>query len=280
MNELLNTNNKIQSFYKNNPKINFEEINLLFIELYNNNEINFQEQLINFINMYKSEIGENLLGKILNKLNPTSEIIINNDDQICCNYILKRFNKSTILIESKECENNINNTISDFFIETIKKQNTSGIFISQHSGILNKSNFLIEVYNENIIVYIQYCKYDPEKIKNAIEIIDNLYDKLKQIKKDNIHFIDKETLNEINSEYLLFQTKKDNIINLIHEYNNNIIKQIECINFNCLDKYLFSKIDTNKTVGIYTCNICNTYTSNKLKGISAHKRGCKKKIVS
>ena len=93
-------------------------------------------------------------------------------------------------------------------------------------------------------------------------------------------FLDKETLNEINSEYLLFQTKKDNIINLIHEYNNNIIKQIECINFNCLNKYLFSKIDTNKTVGIYTCNICNTYTSNKLKGISAHKRGCKKKIVS
>jgi hypothetical protein len=286
MNELLNlsnSNNKIQSFYKNNPKINFEEINLLFIELYNNNnnnETNFQEHLINFINMYKSEIGENLLGKILNKINPTSEIITNNDDQICCNYILKRLNKSNILIESKECENNINNTVTNFFIETIKKQNTSGIFISQHSGILNKSNFLIEVYNENIIVYIQYCKYDPEKIKNAIEIIDNLYDKLKQIKKDNIHFVDKETLNEINSEYLLFQTKKDNIINLIHEYNNNIIKQIECINFNCLDKYLSSKIDSNKKVGIYTCSICNSYTSNKLKGISAHKRGCKKTISS
>ena len=87
--------------------------------------------------------------------------------------------------------NNINNTITDFFIETIKKQNTSGIFISQHSGILNKSNFLIEVYNENIIVYIQYCKYDLEKIKNAIEIIDNLYDKLKQIKKDNIKMLKK-----------------------------------------------------------------------------------------
>ena len=70
------------------------------------------------------------------------------------------------------------------------------------------------------------------------------------------------------------------MISLDVNKNQNIIKQIECINFNCLDKYLFSKIDTNKTVGIYTCNICNTYTSNKLKGISAHKRGCKKKIVS
>ena len=274
--------NKIQTFYNNNPKLNFEQMNLLFIDLFekqksNNEPDDFQNQLVNFMSIYKYEIGEDILEKLLNKINPTSEVILNTDNQICCSYILKRNNKSNILIESKEGETNINTNITDFFIETIKKQNTCGIFISQHSGILNKLNYQIEIYNENIVVYIQYCKYDPEKIKNAIEIIDNLYEKLKQIKKDNIYLIDKETLNEINSEYLLFQTQRNNITALIQEYNSNIIKQIENINFNCLNKYLCSKIDSNKVVGIYKCNICNIYTSNKLKGISAHKRGCKNK---
>jgi hypothetical protein len=280
------SNNKIQSFYNNNPKLNFEQMNLLFIELFEKSidqqsadpvSSNFKQQLTNFMSIYKYEIGEDVLEKILNKINPTSEIIKNVDEQICGSFILKRHNKSDILIESKECDTNINNNITDFFIETIKKQNTCGIFISQHSGILNKLNCQIEIYNDNIVVYVQYCKYDQEKIKNAIEIIDNLYDKLKQIKKDNIYLIDKETLNEINSEYLLFQTQRNNITSLIQEYNSSIIKQIENINFNCLNKYLCSKIDSNKVVGIYKCNICNIYTSNKLKGISAHKRGCKNK---
>lgn len=288
---LLGANSRIETFYKVNPQINFEKTNLLFIELFEkaSNKTaaasadvlssDFQAQLIDFMSMYKYEIGENVLEKVLNKLNPTSEIIKNLNDQICCSFILKRNNKSTILIESKECETNIDNMVTDSFIETVKQQNTCGIFMSQHSGILNKCNYQIEIYNENIVVYIQDCKYDPVKIKNAIEIIDNLHDKLKQIKKDNIYLIDKDTLNEINSEYALFQTQKNNIIDLMQEYNAILVKQIENLNFNCLNKYLCSKIDANKKVGIYTCNICNVYTSNKLKGISAHKRGCKKKII-
>ena len=277
-------NNKIQSFYKNNPHINFEKTNLLFIDLFEKSSktnstvsaCDFQAQITNFMATYKYEIGENLLEKILNKINPTSEITKNTNDQICCDYILKRDNKPTILIESKECDSNIGNNVTEFFVESIKKNNHCGIFISQHSGILNKINYQIETYNENIVIYIQYCEYDPEKIKNSIEIIDNLYDKLKQIKKDNIYLIDKETLNEINSEYQLFSTQKKNITDFIQEYHTNLVKQIENLNFNCLNKYLSSKIDSNKKVGIYKCNICNMYTSNKLKGISAHKRGCKK----
>ena len=288
---LLGANSRIETFYKVNPQINFEKTNLLFIELFEkaSNKTaaasadvlssDFQAQLIDFMSIYTYEIGENILENVLNKLKPTSEIIKNMNDQICCNFILKRNNKSTILIESKECETNIDTIVTNGFVETVKQQNNCGIFMSQHSGILNKYNYQIEIYNENIVVYIQDCKYDPEKIKNAIEIIDNLHDKLKQIKKDNIYLIDKDTLNEINSEYALFQTQKNNIIELIQEYNINIIKQIENFNFNCLNKYLCSKIDTNKKVGIYTCNLCNIYTSNKLKGISAHKRGCKKKQV-
>ena len=263
---LLGANSRIETFYKVNPQINFEKTNLLFIELFEkaSNKTaaasadvlssDFQAQLIDFMSIYTYEIGENILENVLNKLKPTSEIIKNMNDQICCNFILKRNNKSTILIESKECETNIDTIVTNGFVETVKQQNNCGIFMSQHSGILNKYNYQIEIYNENIVVYIQDCKYDPEKIKNAIEIIDNLHDKLKQIKKNNI-------------------------IELIQEYNINIIKQIENFNFNCLNKYLCSKIDTNKKVGIYTCNLCNIYTSNKLKGISAHKRGCKKKQV-
>ena len=156
------TNNKIDNFYKQNPQINFEKTNLLFIDLFEKEltktddaiPADFQTQIMNFMSIYQSEIGENLLEKVLNKLNPTSEVIKNTDDQLCCNFILKRNNKSTILIESKECDTNIHNIATNCFIETVKLQNTCGIFISQHSGILDKFNFQIEIYNENIVIYI------------------------------------------------------------------------------------------------------------------------------
>lgn len=61
----------------------------------------------------------------------------------------------------------------------------SGIFISQHSGIAFKSNFQIDINNGNILIYIQNCDYDPEKIRLAIDIIDNLSTKLKDININN-----------------------------------------------------------------------------------------------
>ena len=275
-------NTKIHSFYSKNPKINFEQINLLFIEIFEKSNTtllsDFQKQITDFIATNSNETGENILEIILNKIIPTSEVIKNKNDQICCDYILRRDNKPNIMIESKICKTNINNDITNIFIETIKKNNQCGIFISQHSGILNKCNYHIETYNENIIVFIQNCEYSVEKIKNAIEIIDNLYYKLKQLRKENNYVIDKETLNEINSEYQLFINKKTHIIDFAQEYHTNLIKQIEGLQFKCLDNYLSSKIDFNKKVGIYKCDLCNIYTSNKLKGMSAHKRGCKKKV--
>jgi hypothetical protein len=281
--ELLLLNDKIQLFYSENPELNFEQVNLLFIDIFKNskmsNDQEFKNQITNFIAAYKPELGENILENILNKINPTSEIIKNTDDQLCYDYILKREQKPDIIIENKISKININNNVIDFFIEGVKQTNKCGIFISQHSGILNKFNYQIETYNENIIVYIQYCEYNVEKIKNAIDIIDNLYTKLKQLKKENNYIIDKETINEINSEYQLFLTKKTNIIDFVEEYHTNLVKQIENLKFQCLDKYLSSKIDLNKKVGIYKCDLCNLYTSNKLKGMSAHKRGCKKKIL-
>ena len=57
-------------------------------------------------------------------------------------------------------------------------------------------------------------------------------------------------------------------------YGNNLLEN----NHFLINKYLISKSFSNETVGLHKCNLCNFYTSNTLKGLAAHKRGCKKKV--
>ena len=198
---------------------------------------------------------------------------------IQCDFILKSQDKPTIIIENKESMMNIDTDITDCFIASLKEQNCCGIFISQHSGIINKENFKIEIYNGNIMIYVAKCKYDAEKIKNAIEIIYTLYDKLKIFNNEMNPIISAVLLNDINKEYQTFLTYKESVIKFIKENNNTIIKQIENFKFDVLDKYLSTKfVENQNNCVIHKCNLCGVYTSKTLKGIAAHKKGCIKKI--
>jgi hypothetical protein len=145
-------------------------------------------------------MGEKKMEQILTAIYPCDEIIKNANMQIHADFILKRQSNPSILIESKECDINIETMVTDTFIESVKKTNSCGVFISQNSGIIGKPNFHMELYSGNIIVYIQNCQYDIEKIKSAISIIDNLHTKLKSFNSDTNVIINNEVLNEINKE--------------------------------------------------------------------------------
>ena len=43
-------------------------------------------------------------------------------------------------------------------------------------------------------------------------------------------------------------------------------------------KYLSNHFTLNNKTTHHTCDICNIYMSTTLKGIAAHKKGCKKKM--
>jgi hypothetical protein len=116
-----------------------------------------------------------------------------------------------------------------------------------------------------------------QKIQMAVSIIDVLHEKIKHLNvQTNVFNISNETLNEINGELQLFLTQRNDVNTYIREINKTITQKLNGFKFTSLEKYLSSKI-TIKKVGQYKCSICDVYTSNTLKGIAAHKKGCVKK---
>jgi hypothetical protein len=152
-----------------------------------------------------------------------------------------------------------------------------GIFISQYSGIAFKQNFQIDINKGNVLVYIQHCEYSVDKIRIAVDIIDNLSGKLQDLNLDEENnTISKEVLDEINAEYQAFINQKDSMITVLKEFNKKMTTQIDDIKLPCLDKYLSQKYAYVKA-NCYTCDLCGIFTSTTKQSISAHKRGCSKK---
>jgi hypothetical protein len=281
-------NNIISSFYNENPNINFEEANLLMINIFklvNNSKTNISYENINTLPLEleknvilnKGKIGEDTLEIILNKINPSANVILNNDNEYMYDFMIMRENKPKIIIENKEVNINIKTNQIELFSENCRKLNCNGIFISQNSGIINKYNYQIDIIDKNIIVYIHFANYDYEKIKIAFDIIDNVHEKIYYTKMSNEIGITKDLLNEINQEFQFFIKQKDELKHYIKDTQNKLLNQLDDVKFNKLNNYLSCNFTSNVKVGIHKCNLCNFYTSNTLKGMAAHKRGCKKK---
>ena len=231
---------------------------------------------------YKGQFGENQLENILNKMYPSGEIINTSGQSASCDFLLKRENKSNILFENKDYTRNANPDEVKKFIRDIDERNQHGIFLSQNSGITTKHNFQIEFHKGCILVYVHNAEYSLEKIKLAVDIIDNLDVKIKELNLDEEeetnNVITKELLDEINQEYQIFISQKDILLNVFKDYQKKILSTIEDLKFPNLDKYLSTKYASVKKQ-CYVCEICNIFEAPNKKSLSAHQRGCKKSIV-
>lgn len=215
------------------------------------------------------------LEKILNQLYNTSKIIhVNNR-----HFLMTRSAKPTVFVQSTNDETNIGEEEIRSFVNHIEQNNCNGVFLSQHSGITNKTNFQIEIYAGNIAVYVHSVEYSLEKISIAIDIIDNLYSKIGDLNKSENYSIPKEVLDEINREYHAFITQKESISNVLKESHKKILSQLDELKFPSLDKFLSTKYSSIQKQG-FKCNLCNAFTVYTLKGLAAHKRGCSRKIGS
>jgi hypothetical protein len=159
---------------------------------------NIQETLRNemqdFLNKYKSSsqfkgnVAEVELQHMLLSIMPSDEIIRVSNDTATCDFKVNRKdpNKPGILFESKNYKNHSSNTQEvKKFERDLQLQKMHGIFISQESPITFKDNFQIDIINGLIHVYIPNANYDVEKIKIAVDIIDNLSLRLIDISKDH-----------------------------------------------------------------------------------------------
>lgn len=117
-------------------------------------------------------------------------------------FIMERPDRPTILFENKDYKQNINKEEIAKFIIDVDNQNTHGIFLSQYSGITFKQNYQIDIHKGKILVYVQNCEYSIDKIRIAVDIIDNLSVKIEDLTQDDdTNSISKELLDSINEEY-------------------------------------------------------------------------------
>jgi hypothetical protein len=227
----------------------------------------------------KGKYGEQNLCSILTTMFPSAEIQDTTGLKASGDFILRRVDKPSILLENKEYKANIDKEEISKFIRDIDTQNTNGIFLSQYSGITFKQNYQIDIHKGNILVYVQNCEYSNERIQIAIDIIDYLSVKIQELNIDDTNNISKEILDDINMEYQSFISQKEIMVTCLKDFNKKMSSQIDGIRMPALDKYLDSKYAYVKT-RTHVCDICNDFTGSNKQSISAHKRGCRKKHLS
>lgn len=236
--------------------------------------------LNDFLNKYKNssqfkgQISENTLNKILVELYPTGEVINTTGSTACGDFMLKRNNnKPTILFENKNYLQNINIEESKKYIKDVLQNKCSGVMISQNSGIVGKPDFFIEIHDGNVLIYLHNVNYSKEKIKTAVDIIDNLSDRLSTITQKEGETgvsIKKEILDRINEQFQLFKTQKEMLINTSKDIQKRLITQIEDMNMPDLKMFLDDKYASIQNQE-FICTVCNQGFLNK-KALASHKK--------
>lgn len=225
---------------------------------------------------FKGAIGETELQALLNKMFPSAEIINSSGIKACGDFMMERENKPNIMFENKVYDRNVTPDEVQKFIRDVDEIKTNAIFLSQNSGISRKKNFQVDIHKGLIMIYIHNAQYAPEKIQLAVDIIDNLSDRIKELDVEtDENVISKSLLDEINTECIEFNKQRDEIILTSKDFQKKLIGQLENLKMNALTKYLSTKYSSNEKSG-YTCEYCNAFSAATKKSLSAHTRACKK----
>jgi len=224
---------------------------------------------------HKGKISENLLFSILQNLYPSANVEFVGTTKETGDFILERKNKPRILIENKDYSRSVPSEEILKFIRDCEIQKCSGLFIS-NSGICGKDSYEVQVNDGEVLVYIQFCNNDSDKVKIGIDIIDHFKEMLDNLNKDDNEEISKEVVKEINDEYKLWASNRATMLKTIKEFHESMKKQLDAMSIPSLEKYLstrFSPVSTGTTM--MHCEHCG-YSCKNRQALSAHRRGCLK----
>jgi len=219
---------------------------------------------------YKGKISENLLFSILQNLYPSANVEFVGTTKETGDFILERKNKPKVLIENKDYSRSVPTEEILKFIRDTEIQSCSGLFIS-NSGICGKESYEVQVNNGNVLVYIQFCNNDSDKVKIGIDIIDHFKEMLDNLNKDDNEEISKEVVKEINDEYKLWASNRATMLKTIKEFHESMKKQLDAMSIPSLEKYLSTRFTPVSTM--MACEHCGFPCKNK-QALSAHQRGC------
>ena len=257
--------------------------NNLNIQLHNNNKLT--TEINEFLNKYKNNsstkgsVSETELYFLLQTLMPTDEIVKVSTDTACCDFKVNRKDpsKPTILFENKDYSRTVNSDEIKKFERDVQLQKNHGIMISQNSPITFKDNFQIDVINGFIHVYVPNANYNLEKIKIAIDIIDNLSFKIYSMSSDldNEYIsLSKHELDDITEEYRLFGIQKSQMIDTIKLVTKQLVDKMEEIQLPKLKKILI-KGGNVENDNDFKCVFCNGWSGKNKASLAAHLRNCK-----
>lgn len=233
---------------------------------------------------FKGQYGENLLYNVLNSVFPCAEIInTTTDGTKSADFIMKRQGYRDIMFENKDYTRNASSEEVRKFVRDVEKSTEcNGIFLSQSSGISNIPNWHIEIKNKQIMLYIHNVEYSSDKIKQGVDIIDQLNEAIKVVfgdnnDKSNNIIISTQVLDEINKEYDGFIKQKDILINTLKEFTKSYTQKITDIQLpnlrNILDKH-YGSVNTTSTNQQFTCSVCKIWNGKTLKALEKHKQTC------
>ena len=253
----------------------------------NDTQKSFQTIESNLHNLFEKQKNSTLKGKeseeklesCLNNAFPHGEIICQSGQPQCCDYLLKRQDKPDILFENKDYNNNVPHEEIKKFIRDVEYQKKHSILLSQHSGVTQKTNYQIDIHDGNIMIYIHYVNYEPNKIQIAVNLIDHLYKLLEKHNNNNELHISMDELSEINKEYLTFIGQKKSLIETTKKMHKDQLKALEDFEMPKLTLLLNSKF-TNVEQLSYKCEICGVYSAKNKRALVTHQNKCKKKLLN
>jgi hypothetical protein len=255
-----------------------------FLTTQNQSQQLLHSELNDFLNKYKNNssskgnISESELYFMLQSLMPSDEIIRVGTDTATCDFKVNRVDKTkpTILFENKDYTRSVNTDEVKKFERDLQTQKSHGIFLSQKSPITYKHNFQIDIINGLIHLYIPNAEYDTEKLRLAVDIIDNLSLRLQMIdnaSEEDIP-ISKEDLDDVLDEYKTFVNQKMQMNELIKTMSKQLNDKMEEIQLPKLNK-LFIKIGRLENDNEFKCSFCNIYSGKNKASLGAHMRNCK-----
>jgi hypothetical protein len=244
-----------------------------------NNNILLQQRVTDMLKKFekgsgKGNVSENVLYNILLSLFPCAQIdYVGNEIKETGDIILIRNNKPKILIENKDHDAcNVPKHDVDKFIRDCEIQQCCGIMFSQNRGIANKENYELQINNGNVLLYVHNVNFDNDKIKTAIEIVEQFKLKYDEINTDNdVYNIETSVLEEINKEFNNYTSQKHSLLKLVKDFNEKINSSINDLKMPCLEQFLSKHYATSSNQGNNICKYCEKFVP---KSLSQHYRYC------
>ena len=222
---------------------------------------------------FKGACSEKELHKLLSDMYTTDEIINTTGETASGDFIMKRNDEEYIMFENKMYENNVDKKEVEKFLRDSKEKGLHSIMISQYSGIVGKPNYHIDITDTGmVLVYLHHVNYSCEIIKIAVDIIDNLSPKLKNITKQEMldgFVIKKELLDKINLQMNTFLMNKKKMSTMIKEQQKCLLEQLDLFDLPDLSIFLSDKYLTNMMD--FCCGICGEGFKSK-SSLAAHKK--------